>query len=217
MVSTSCLFLIITVIRIILVLLLTAIVLVVVVGIWSDVFVFLTFILVAFPFAFVIVNTRTTLILLRITLVGLPIGEKLLLEIEYPWMLENLYQRDSLLGDLHEELVNQVFVLLGKLLLELDFLTDLISGNCRLVASEWCVSVDEFIQKDTKCPDVEHMIVLSVIDHFWRHILQCSTKSVSLTFIHLSIWVLFHLTFASPAEVTNFEQVILVDQKILRL
>ena len=77
--------------------------------------------------------------------------------------------------------------------------------------------MDELIQKDAKCPHIEHVIVLSMIDHFWRHILQCATESVSLAFVHLSICVLFHLTFASPAEVTNFEQVILVDQKILRL
>ncbi len=147
MISTFRLLLLITFVRIIIVLLLTALVLVV--SIRSDVFIiFLTFFFVALSLAVVIFNTWAAFILLRITLVGLPICEKLLLEIEYPWMLENLYQWDSLLRDLHEELVDQVFVLLWELLLELDFLTDLISSNRRLIASEWCITMDQLIQKD---------------------------------------------------------------------
>ena len=60
-------------------------------------------------------------------------------------MLENLYQWDSLLWHFHKEFVHKIFVLLGEFLLKLNFLADLVSCDCSLVASKWRISVDELI------------------------------------------------------------------------
>ena len=61
------------------------------------------------------------------------------------------------------------------------------------------------------------MIVLSMIDHLWGHILQSSTESIALTFVHLSVTILLEITLTSPAEVANFEHVIAVDEQIFWL
>lgn len=136
MVSTFCLlFLIKTTLTVIIVLLLAALVIIV----FRVSAFFLTF---AFT---VIFDSRTRLIFLRITLIGLPVGEEFLLKVEYPRMLENLYQWDSLLWHFHKEFVNKIFVLLGEFLLKLNFLADLVSCDCSLVASKWRISVDELI------------------------------------------------------------------------
>ena len=60
------------------------------------------------------------------------------------------------------------------------------------------------------------MVVLPVINHFRRHILQCPAKSVPLTLVHLTVIVLVKLTLTGPPKVANFQHVVLVDEQVFR-
>ena len=62
------------------------------------------------------------------------------------------------------------------------------------------------------------MVVLAIINHFRRHILQCTAKSISLTFIHLAIVrILRKIALTRPPKVAYFQHVVLIHQQILRL
>lgn len=132
-------------------------------------------------------------------------------------MLEHLNQWDSLIWILSEELVDKIFVFLRNLALERYLLFRLVSGNGLLVATEGSVPVDELVEKNAECPHVKLVIMLPVINHFWRHVLQSTAKSVPLSLIKVSIGILRNLAFASPTEVANFKHVVFVHQKVLRL
>ena len=60
-------------------------------------------------------------------------------------MLENANQWDSLVWLLHEELLDQIFVLLRELLLKSNFLALLIPGNGDLITSEGSITVYQFV------------------------------------------------------------------------
>ena len=127
----------------------------------------------AFLFVFFVIrNVGTCLFIFIFTArFRLPVGEEFLLEEHDPLVLEHLDQRDSLISVLLEELVDEVFVLLGYLRLERDRLTCLIPGNCLLVSSEGCISVNELVEQDSKRPYIELVIVLPMVDHLGRHVL----------------------------------------------
>ena len=95
----------------------------------------------------------------------------LVLEVADPGVIENANQLDSLVRLLHDELVNKVLVLLRELRLEGNLLADLVAGDGDLIASEWRVSMHELIEQNTKRPNVEHMIVLTMVDHLRGHVL----------------------------------------------
>jgi len=61
------------------------------------------------------------------------------------------------------------------------------------------------------------MIVLSVVDHFGRHILKSATEGLALAFVLLAINILFKIAFTCPAKVANFEHVVFADQQIFWL
>ena len=151
-------------------------------------------------------------IVLAIRLVWLPVGEKLLLKVEHPWMLEHLDQRDSLVWIFSEELVDQVFVLFGHVALKGDCLPHLVASDCSLVACEWSFAMNKFIEEDSKGPDIKHVVMLPVVDHLGRHILESTAKSVPLSLVHLSLFISLKVAFTSPAEVTNFQYVVLANQ-----
>ena len=68
--------------------------------------------------------------------------------------------------------------------------------------------MDKLVEKDTQGPDVQGVVVSLVLDHFWSHVLQGTTKSIPLlTMIRLN----------TPSKITNFNDVALFDQDIFRL
>ena len=119
-------------------------------------------------------------------------------------MMENANKFDSLVWLLHKEFVDQVFVLLRQLRLESNLLTHLVTGYSDLVASEWRISMHQLIQQNAECPDIEHVVVLPMINHLWCHILERTAKSVALAFVHLTLIIFFKLTFTRPSKITNF-------------
>ena len=77
--------------------------------------------------------------------------------------------------------------------------------------------MDELVEENAEGPHVKLVVVLPVVDHFWRHVLKSTAKSVPLSLVEVPIGILRNLAFASPTEVTNFQHVVFVHQKVLRL
>lgn len=77
--------------------------------------------------------------------------------------------------------------------------------------------MDELVQKNSKSPNIELVIMLAMVNHLRSHVLKCAAESVALAFSHLASVVLFHFTLTRPPEVTNFEHIILVYQQIFWL
>ena len=50
----------------------------------------------------------------------------------------------------------------------------------------------QLVQKDTERPDVKLVVVLAMVDHLRRHILECAAESIALAFIQLPIVVHVH-------------------------
>ena len=139
---------------------------------------------------FVLRRCLVTFFVFTISVIRLPISKELLLEIQHPRMLEDLDQWDSLIWLLFEELVDQVFVFLRDLWLKSNLLLHLVAGNRTLVTSVGSIAVDQLIKKNTKCPDVKHVVMLPVVDHLRCHVLKCTAKSIPLPFIHVAVRIL---------------------------
>ena len=73
---------------------------------------------------------------------------------------------------------------------------------------ERCTAVNEFVQQDTKGPDVECVVVRLVHYHFWRHVLEGAAVGVS--------WLL-HISLDTPTKVADFDDISLLDENILWL
>ena len=131
-------------------------------------------------------------------------------------MLEHLNQVDSLVRVLLEELVDQVLILLRNLGLEGDLLTHLVTSDCLLVASEGSIAMDKLVEEDSKGPNIELMVMMTMIDHFGSHVLEGTAKSVALALVGVSI-VFLDLTLAGPPEITDLKHVVLVDEQVFRL
>ena len=61
------------------------------------------------------------------------------------------------------------------------------------------------------------MVVALLIDHLVSHVLQGATVSLSFSFILKAFRVALHLVVNGPAEVADFDEMIVIDQEILRL
>lgn len=104
-------------------------------------------------------------------------------------MLEYLNQWDSLVCVFLEEQVDQVFVLLRNLAFESNLLAGLVACNGFLVPAEGSIAVDELVQKNSKSPHVELVVVLPMVNHFRRHVFQSTAKSVSLSLVLVPIFI----------------------------
>ena len=132
-------------------------------------------------------------------------------------MLEDLDERDSRVGVLLEELVDQVLVLLRDLRFELNRLTSLVPGDRLLIPSERCIAVDQLVEQDAERPDVQLVVVLPMVDHLRCHVLECATEGVALAFVELAIVVHVHLAFTRPAKVADLQHVVLVHEQVFWL
>jgi len=132
-------------------------------------------------------------------------------------MLEYLNQRDSLVWVFFEKLVDEVFVFLRDLAFESNLRTSLVSSNSFLISAVGCVSMDELVKQNSECPNVKLVVVPSVIYHFWSHVFESSAKSVPLPLELLTVLIGINFTFTCPAEVAYFENVVFINQEILRL
>ena len=65
----------------------------------------------------------------------------------------------------------------------------------------------KFVEQNTKRPNIKSMVVSLILNHFWSHIFKCSTKSIS----HLTIVSLY-----TPSKITNFDNISLFDENVLR-
>jgi hypothetical protein len=60
--------------------------------------------------------------------------------------------------------------------------------------------VQQLVEKNAQGPDVDFVVVLSLEDHLWSHVLVCPTKSGS-----------FEADIVSrPAQVANFDVVVTI-------
>ena len=66
----------------------------------------------------------------------------------------------------------------------------------------------QLIQQNPQGPHVDFMIVRLVVDHLGSHVLQRAAESVAL---------LIGILFNTPAEIANFDRLVLTDQQIFRL
>ena len=112
------------------------------------VFIFVAVIWIASAIALIIFS------FLVFAVIRLPVCEELLLEVENPWMLEYLYQWNSLIWVLLEELFDKIFVLLWDLGFEDDLLVYLISSYHVLITFEGCLSVDKLVEENAKGPNI---------------------------------------------------------------
>ena len=69
-------------------------------------------------------------------------------------MLEYLYQWNSLIWVLLEELFDKIFVLLRDLGFEDDLLVYLISSYHVLITLEGCLSMDKLVEENAKGPNI---------------------------------------------------------------
>lgn len=123
----------------------------------------------------------------------------LLLEVLHPWMVEDFDKGQSLVCFVDEDLVDKVLVLVGQPGLEPDLAShDLVANLPGVHASEGRPTVHQLVQKDTERPDVERVIVVLILDHLGRHVLECTAEGVTL--LHV-------VRLDAPAEITNLDDV----------
>jgi hypothetical protein len=66
--------------------------------------------------------------------------------------------------------------------------------------------MDKFVQENTKRPYVKRVVVSLVLNHLGRHVLKCSAECISLLRV---------VRLYTPAEITDFNDVTLLDQDVL--
>lgn len=76
-----------------------------------------------------------------------------------------------------------------------------------MVAAEGRASVAQLVEEDAQGPDIQHVVVRLVGNHFGGHVFESAAEGVSLR-------VDFFLY--APAKVTDFQTVFLTNQQILR-
>ena len=59
--------------------------------------------------------------------------------------------------------------------------------------------------------------MMAMIDHLWSHVLEGTAKSVPLALIRIPIVVFIDLTLAGPPEITDFQNVVFIDEQVFRL
>jgi len=68
--------------------------------------------------------------------------------------------------------------------------------------------VDKLIEQDSERPDIKSVVVSLVLNHFWSHVLQSSTKCISLLTV---------IRLHAPTKVADLDNIPLLDQNILWL
>lgn len=130
-----------------------------------------------------------------------------LFEIFDPWMIKNFYKWKSFGCFINKYFINQIFVLITQTRLKSNlsshnFITDLSWMN----SCERCSTVHQFIQQDSKRPNIQSMIMILVLNHFRGHIFKSSAESVSL--LHM-------VRLNAPTKITNLDDVSIFNQNIL--
>lgn len=75
-------------------------------------------------------------------------------------------------------------------------------------ASKGCTAVNEFVEEDSKCPNVESVVMWLVHYHLWSHILKRTTVSIP---------GLLNFSLHTPSKVADLDDIILLDQNVLWL
>ena len=133
----------------------------------------------------------------------------LLLEVLDPGVIEYLDEGQSLCGLVNQDLIDKILVLVGEARLEPDLPShDLVADLPGVHSSERGSPVDKLVKQDTKGPDVECVVVIFVLDHLRCHVLKRAAEGVSL--LHV-------VGLDAPAEITDFDDVPLLDEDVLGL
>ena len=74
-------------------------------------------------------------------------------------MDKNHNEWQSLVGILDKNFLNQVFIVIGAAFLEFDVSLDDFTANLDLIASEGCSAVDQLVEKNSKRPNVNLVVV----------------------------------------------------------
>ena len=85
-------------------------------------------------------------------------------------MYECFNKRQSLIRVLHEDFLDQIFIVFAASLLELDVTFDDFSTDFDLVASERSSAMHKLVEENAEGPDVYLVVVWLRSDHFRRHI-----------------------------------------------
>ena len=72
-------------------------------------------------------------------------------------------------------------------------------------SSERSSAMNKLVKKDSQWPNIESMVVVFILNHFWSHVLESSTKCVSL--LHV-------IRLNTPPKITNLDDIALFDQNI---
>jgi len=68
--------------------------------------------------------------------------------------------------------------------------------------------VDEFIQQNSERPNIEGMVVVLVLNHFWCHVLEGAAEGEAL--LHV-------VGLDTPPEVADLDYVLVLDEDVLWL
>ena len=66
--------------------------------------------------------------------------------------------------------------------------------------------MQHLVKQDSKAPDIKCMVMLTILNHLRRHVLECPAESLSRLACH-----------RTPAEIADLESQIFPNQHILRL
>ena len=61
------------------------------------------------------------------------------------------------------------------------------------------------------------MVIEILVDHFWRHVIKRAAISLPLTLVKVALRVALDRIVDRPAEVTNLDYMVVIDEQVLRL
>ena len=102
-------------------------------------------------------------------------------------MPEHLHEGHSLISLVLKQLAHEVLILSSEALLESNLHSGVTLGDGITRARERCLTVHELVQENTEGPCVNRVVIPSLLDHFWRHILQCTAIGLSFALVEVVV------------------------------